>query len=84
MTPMNVAYGSWLCKNSNVCSTSRKSRSDCASRESNHAAHKRLDTLYENFIFYIFLMYEFSHSLDHYRRFCDVGVMSAFHPLATK
>src|SRR5687768_14839525 len=42
-------------------------RQNCASRESNHTAHRRLEVALENCIFYIFPMYEFSHSQGHSR-----------------
>ena len=42
-------------------------RPNCASRESNHTAHGQLEAVLENCIFYIFPMYEFSHSLGQKR-----------------
>ena len=36
-------------------------RRNCASKESNHTAHRRLEAALEDCIFYIFSMYEFSH-----------------------
>ena len=48
-----------------------------------NAADIRLDVMLENSIFYIFTMYEFSHSLGQKRTFMPVVAMSAFDPKRT-
>jgi hypothetical protein len=55
--------GSWLCKNVSARGAHRKITRKLRLMESNHAVRAQLDDVFENCIFYILPMYEFSHSL---------------------
>ena len=74
----DVAYGSWPCENSNARRARRNILKKLRVTRTNNAADVRLDAMLENCIFYIFLMYEFSHSQGHSRH-RPISAMSAFH-----
>ena len=58
----HVAFGSWPRENSNAFRARRRISEELRIMTLNHAAQIRLDTVFENCIFYISSMYEFLHS----------------------
>ena len=60
----NVGFGSRPCENSNARRARRNILEKLRVLRTDNAADIRLDAMSENCVFYISLMYEFSHSLD--------------------
>jgi hypothetical protein len=63
-----VRSGSWPCKNSSALRGRRSISEELRIMKLNHPAQIRRDTVLENCIFYISLMYEFLHSQGHERQ----------------
>jgi hypothetical protein len=62
------SFGSWPCKNSSALRGRRSISEELRIMKLNHPAQIRRDTVLENCIFYISLMYEFLHSQGHDRQ----------------
>src|SRR6266404_1006479 len=62
-------FGSWSCKNANARLARRNILGKLRVTRIDDSADMRLDAVLENYIFYIFPMYEFLHSLGHKRKY---------------
>jgi len=80
----DVSDGSWLCENSNACRAHRILLWKLRTMKTDNTADSWLDATLKKFIFFIFPMYEFLHSLGQLLHFCDVRVRSAYPPRADK